>query len=168
MSRSSRTPRSSHSTRRLRGDDGVSAIGLLSVIVILGILVTIPLAMNIGSKGKSTTTVRGATTTTAPKTIAGGANEAAIAACQGDFESILQAVETYRALNGSNPPPGVAWASSGTHSGPYLQNWPSIASRWTFTWNGSTLSVVPVHGVAAHGSYGVRATKTGCYAVATT
>ena len=151
---------------RRRGDGGVSTIGLLSVILILGVLVAIPLSLNLGSSS-STTTVPGVTTTTAPKTIAGAATEAAVAACQGDFESILQAVDTYRALNGSDPPAGVSWASARTNGGPYLQTWPSVTTRWTFTWNGVVLSVVPSHGAPARGSYGVRATKTGCYATAT-
>ena len=148
---------------RRRTDDGASMLGILSIVVILGLLVVIPLSLNLGSSSTTTTTTPGATTTTAPKTVASGATEAEVAACRADFESIDQAVSTYRALNGSNPPTGTAWATSTTNGGPFLQSWPA-ATKWSFTWNGTTLNVSPRHGLSAHGSYGTTTAKSGCFA----
>ena len=151
---------------RRRGDDGASMLGVLSVVVILGLLVVIPLSLNLGSS-TTTTSAPGATTTTAPRTIARGASEAAVAACRADFETIDQAIASYRALNGSYPPSGTSWATSSTAGGPYLQSWPIVATRWSFAWNGATLSVVPTHGVASHGSFVTTVAKDGCFATFT-
>ena len=168
MSRPTFTSFAMRIRERRRANDGVSTIGLLSVILILGVLVAIPLSLNVGSSSSSTTSPPGATTTTAPRTIAAGANEAAIAACRADFATILQAVDTYRALNGSNPLRGTSWATATTNGGPILQSWPDASSSWSFAWNGATLTVVPAHGRASHGSYGTPAAKSGCYASTST
>jgi hypothetical protein len=78
------------------------------------------------------------------------------------------AIETvlgeYRALNGALPPAGSAWATSPTHGGPYLQQWPESVRYYTITWNGDELSVSPARGVASHGSYGTHTPVTGCFA----
>ncbi len=138
---------------------------MLSVLAILAILVTITLSLNLGSSPSTTTTTPNVTTTTAPKTIASGASEATLASCEANFTTVDSAVETYRALNGSYPPAGTAWATSDANGDQLMQSWPSAPSSYRITWDGHELSVIPVRGAAAHGSMGSPTLKTGCYAL---
>ena len=148
--------------RGATGDHGVSMIGLLAVVVILGVLAVVALSQ---STPPSTSGSSGGTnTTTAPQSVASGAQLAAVAACQADFALVKVALQDYRAVNGSPPASGTAWAIRSALGGPYLQSWPSVASYFTIRWDGSALSVIPAKGVASHGSYGTKSPATGCFA----
>jgi hypothetical protein len=138
---------------------------LLSVLAILAILAVIALSLNLGSSPtpKATSPTDG-TTTTAPKTVASGASEATVAACEANFNTVLTAVETYRTLNGSNPPSGTAWATSSANGGPLLQFWPNGFPAYHLVWNGEVLSVVPAKGASSHGSVGDQSDLSGCFA----
>jgi hypothetical protein len=155
----------------LRSDDGErgsSLLGILSVVATLGILAVIVLTLNFGSSPSPVgTTVPGSpptTTTSEPQNIASEQQVAERTACQTNFTVIITAVSYFRSLNGSNPPAGVAWATSKNAGGPYLQTWPSGAPAYTLNWNGTTLSVVPTKGRASHGSFGTVSPATGCFA----
>jgi hypothetical protein len=146
-------------------------LGLLLTVIILGVMVVIMLKTLGGSPSAtgSTTTTPGATTipgttTTAPVTPEGGAQEAAVTACQANYQAIETALTDYRALNGSSPAAGAAWATTTANGGPYLQAWPESVTYYSITWNGAQLSVVPVRGASSHGSDGTSAPKTGCFA----
>ncbi len=147
---------------------GSSLLGILSVVATLGILAVIVLTLNFGSSpapvGTTLPGSRPTTTTTADQDVTSEQQVAERAACQANFTAILTAVTDYRTLNGSNPPAGIAWATSKGAGGPYLQSWPSGAPAYTLTWNGSALSVVPTKGRASHGSFGTASPVTGCFA----
>jgi hypothetical protein len=149
---------------------GSSLVAILSVVATLGVLVAITLSLSLGSSTPPShtpphsNTATTSTTTTAPKDAASGASEATLAACQANFAIIESAVETYRALNGTYPPAGTAWAISDADGGPLMQSWPSTPSSYAITWNGRVLSVIPVRGTASHGSAGNQTLKTGCFA----
>ena len=156
---------------RRRGPDcvvreqGAAAIGLLLVVVILGVLATVVLSGGPNSAPSgATSTVAGQTTTTALRNVAGGAALAAIAACRADYELVASAINNFRALNGAGPASGTSWATSTAGGGPFLQSWPTSPRHFSLTRNGSTLSVVPRHGVASHGSLGTVQPRTGCFA----
>ena len=155
----------------LRGIDrhdaerGASTLGILLVVVILGVLVAITLKFGFGATSPSTTIAGShATTTTAPSTPAQGATAAMLSACEANYATIQQAVATYQALNGAKPPSGSAWSTATANGGPILQAWPTSPGHYSITWNGSVISVVPVHGTASHGSYGVSSPPSGCFA----
>lgn len=140
-------------------------LGLLVVVAILGVLAAFALS---GSPGTTPKAVGNAmptgSDTTSPRNVASGAQEATVAGCQANYATIARAIGTYRALNGAAPPAGTSWASATVKGGPFLQSWPSDAKSYTITWNGSTLNVLPVHGLASHGSYGTSSPASGCFA----
>lgn len=135
------------------------------MVVILAILVTIVFTQLSTSPTSPGNTIPGAGGTTVPSNAANAGRFAAAASCKADFVVLSAAVSTYRTLNGSNPPAGTAWATSSSNSGPFMQSWPADPQFFTLTWNGSELSVVPVHGVTSHGSLGTSAPATGCFAL---
>lgn len=144
---------------------GFTMVATLSVVVLLAVLVTITLSLNLGSSSppaRPTTHTSSATTTTAPTSVASAAGEATSAACEANFAIVNSALQEYRSLNGSDPPAGTAWATEG---GALLESWPSDPSAYAITWNGRSLSVIPVRGAPARGSPGNQALKTGCYAL---
>ena len=143
---------------------GFAMIATLIVVVILAILVALTLSLSGGNTPKSSGNATLRTTTTIPKSIAAGAQQATVAACEANFETVRTALATYRALNGVNPPAGTAWATSAANGGPLLTAWPSNAKSYAITWNGLTLDVVPAKGVASHGSFGTASPLTGCLA----
>jgi len=145
---------------------GSALVATLSVVLTLGVLVTIVIAASPGSApSPARQSNHGqSTTTTVPRSIASGANQSAISACQADFQAIDTAIAGYGALNGSPPPAGTAWASSSANGGPYFQLWPSSSKYFAITWNGTILSVVPVRGAASHSSSGTSSPPSGCYA----
>lgn len=136
-------------------------IATLLVVIILGILVTIVLTSNSGTP--TTTGTSSTPTTTQPKTVAAGASEATLAACEANFVTLETAVESYEAVHGSDPPSGTTWATSAQGGQALLPSWPTSAS-YVITWSGSTLSVVPHRGVASRGSFGSSSPASGCYA----
>jgi hypothetical protein len=157
------------SRRRLtdpRREEGVAMLGILLTVIVLGIMVVIMLKTLGGPSDATTspgaTTLPGATTTTV--TPESGAQEAAVSACQANFQAIETALGDYRALNGSLPAAGDAWATATANGGPYLQVWPESAPYYSITWNGAQLSVVPVRGASSHGSVGTSTPKSGCFA----
>jgi hypothetical protein len=157
------------SLRRYHGsgrDDGVALLATLITIVIVAVMVVIMFNTLGGSprNAGTGTTIPGATTTTAPTTPVNGAQEAAVSACQGNYQAIETALADYRALNGSSPAAGTAWATTATNGGPYLQAWPESALYYSIAWNGTQLNVVPVHGAASHGSDGTSSPRSGCFA----
>ena len=143
---------------------GFALLGTLAVVIVLGVMVTVALATLQPKATPSGTTLAGVTTTTVPKNAASGAQEAAISACQADFQVISTAISEYRALQGNYPGAGTAWATSSANGGPLLQTWPSEVQYFALTWNGSVLSVVPVRGAESHGSVGTSSPVTGCFA----
>ena len=146
-------------------EGGFALLGTLAVVIILGVMVAIALTALQPKSTPSSTTLPGTpTTTTVPQSAASGAQEAAIAACQVDFQAITTAIAEYQDLQSSSPAAGTAWATSRANGGPLLQAWPSDAKYFNITWNGSVLSVVPARGAASHGSAGTSSPATGCFA----
>jgi Tfp pilus assembly protein PilX len=148
---------------------GSALLGVLSVVVILGILVVIALSANLGSSPStvgSTTPgeTTAPTTTTVPQSVANGAQVATVSACQANFAEIQQVVEDYKALNGSNPPPGTRWATASSSGDSFIQAWPSGAPSYSITWNGTAIGVVPTKGRPSYGSVGVTSPASGCFA----
>ncbi|NNN00441.1 MAG: hypothetical protein HKL86_01255 [Acidimicrobiaceae bacterium] len=142
-------------------DRGASLIGLLSVVLILGVLAVIVLSSSPSSPPlTSKSTGPGLT---APNSPSSGASLASLTACKTDFLALSLAVTNFRALNGANPPRGTSWATTPAASGAIMQSWPSLVG-FSFTWTGSTINVVPKHGVPSMGDYGSAAPPTGCYA----
>ncbi len=144
-------------------ESGVSLVGLLLVVVILGAMAGIAISQTTGSSpgtGHADTT----SPSTAPQDIGSDAGAASLASCEANFATVESAVSTYLALNGTEPPAGTSWATSGAN-GPILDAWPQVPAEYTISWNGAVLSVVPVHGAASHGSYGTASARTGCFAV---
>jgi len=143
-------------------------IGTLSVVIILGILVTIALTINNPAPQSTTqaTTSSGApvTTTTVPKSVGSAAQEAAVSACQENFQAITTAIMDYKALNGSSPAAGTAWVTSSGDGGPYMQVWPDGLPYYSLQWDGTALNVLPFKGTASHGSMGTSTPVTGCFA----
>jgi type II secretory pathway pseudopilin PulG len=147
------------------GDDGIAMIATLVTIIILGVMAVIMFNTLGGSSGTGTTTsIPGVTVTTAPTTPENGAQDAAVASCHANYLAIETALAEYRALNGSSPPAGTAWAMAKANGGPFLQAWPESTTYYSITWNGVELSVVPVRGAASHGNDGTSTPKTGCFA----
>ena len=141
-------------------------LGILLTVIILGVMVVIMLK-TLGASPSSTgptTTIAGVTPTTAPATPANCAQEAAVAACQANYQSLVTALADYESLNGSRPAAGEAWATASANGGPFLQAWPETATYYTITWNGTLFSVIPVRGAPSHGSDGASSPKSGCFA----
>jgi hypothetical protein len=162
--------RSSDATER-----GSSLIGLLIVVLALGLMA----AVTLGSLGYTPN----AAMTGVPLTMPGGgavfaststsavatsplnyANAAAVAACRADFAVLSAAVKNYESSNGSLPPAGTAWAQTAVNGVPLIRAWPRGDHYFTIVWNGTTLSVTPAKGIAAHDSMGTRSPPTGCFA----
>jgi len=141
-------------------------LATLLTLIILAVMVVIMFNTLGGSpSGTGTgTTIPGATSTTAPATPESGAQEAAASACRANYQAIETALADYRAINGSSPAAGVAWATATTNGGPYLQVWPESALYYSITWNGVQLSVIPVRGASSHGTDGTSSPKSGCFA----
>src|SRR5579863_4844794 len=162
----SAVPRRNHDSRSERG---VAMLGLLLSVIVLGVMVLIVLK-TLGSSPSTSgtpTTIAGenpGTTTTSPVSPESGAQEAAITACQANYQAIETALADYRSLNGSSPAAGTSWATAATNGGPLLQSWPQSATYYTISWNGAQLSVLPVRGTASRGTDGTPSPKTGCFA----
>ena len=141
-------------------------IGTLITLIILGVMAVVMFNTLSGSPSSTTTTssIPGGTTTTAPVSPESGAQEAAVSACQANFQAIETAIADYQSLNGSPPAAGTAWVNSSAHGGPYLQSWPATSRYYTLTWTGAQLDVTTPTGVASHGTYGTASPKTGCFA----
>lgn len=141
-------------------------LATLLTVIILAVMVVIMFNTLGGSPSSTgpTTTILGVSATTAPATPESGAQEAAVSACEANYQAIETALAGYRSLNGSPPAAGVAWATAATNGGPYLQAWPESATYYSITWNGLELSVVPKRGASSHGSDGTSSPKTGCFA----
>jgi len=149
---------------RRAGERGVALLATLLTLLILGVVATIVLTTVPGTTPKSPGGASSGTTTTVPHTVASGAQMASVVACRADFQSVESALHLFRSLNGTPPAPGTAWATSASHGGPFMQSWPTGSGRFTLSWNGATLSVIPVAVVSSHGSVGTSAPPTGCYA----
>jgi hypothetical protein len=148
-----------------RGELGMALVGTLMVVIILGVMVSIALSIN--PQASPNSGVNGSisgTTTTIPKSIASGANEAAVSACEVNFQAITTALNDYRAVNASSPPPGHLWATSSAKGGPFIQEWPPYSLYYNIVWNGVELSVIPGKGPASRGSVGTASPATGCFA----
>lgn len=154
-----------HHSRGYFTEGGFALVGTLAVVIILGVMVAITLSVLQPRASPISTTLPGLpTTTTIPQSAASGGQEAAAVVCEVDFLSISTEVAEYRAVNGTYPAAGTAWATSSANGGPLLQAWPTDAKYFTITWNGSVLSVVPAHGTPSHGSPGTSSPATGCFA----
>jgi len=149
-----------------KGEEGVAMLGILLTVIILGVMVVIMLKTLGGSPATTgpTTTIPGVTVTTAPTTPANGAQEAAVSACEANYQALETALADYKALNGASPAAGEAWATAAANGGPYMQEWPETATYYSITWNGTLFSVIPVRGAASHGSDGASSPKSGCFA----
>jgi type II secretory pathway pseudopilin PulG len=148
-----------------RSESGVAMLSTLVVVVILGVLVTVVLSNSPGSKSKGGSNSSTQTTiTTTPKSIGTEAQLAAVSGCEANYTSVVTAVQTYSAENGSPPPAGTAWATSTSGGGPFIASWPADPKYYSIVWNGVSVVVVPAKGVASHGSQGTSSPPTGCYA----
>lgn len=148
-----------------RGELGMALVGTLMVVIILGVMVSIALSIN--PQSPSNSNVNGSisgTTITIPQSIGSGANEAAVSACEINFQAITTALNDYRAVNASMPPPGHLWATSSAKGGPFIQEWPPYSLYYNIVWNGVVLSVIPQQGTASRGSVGTASPATGCFA----
>jgi hypothetical protein len=143
-------------------------LSTLIVVIILGVMVTVVLSQSPGKKANtspnSSNQSTATTTSTTPKSIGTEAQLAAVSSCEANYDTVSTAIQTYSAENGTNPPAGLAWATSTASNGPFLQSWPSDPKYYAIVWNGVSISVVPVKGVASHGSIGTSSPPTGCYA----
>jgi len=146
-----------------RSEDGVSSlIGLLAVVMILGILAYIAMSssptavISLGSQPTSPGTA-------VPGSPASGASQAETSVCKTDFLALTLAVDNYRAINGALPPSGTSWATSASAGSPMIQSWPKMGG-FSFTWNGSSLTVEPTKGTPSVGSFGTSSPPTGCFA----
>jgi type II secretory pathway pseudopilin PulG len=151
-------------SERRTSEPGIALLATLVTMLILGVVATIVLTTVPGPTSKDVGGSSSGTTTTIPQTVASGAQLAALTACKADFQLIQSALDLFRSLNGTLPPPGPTWATSASQGGPFVQSWPSVSDRFSLNWNGTTLSVIPSKGVSSHGSYGTRVPPTGCYA----
>ncbi len=142
----------------------MALVGTLMVVIILGVMVSIALSINPQSPSSSVNGSISGTTTTIPQSIGSGANEAAVSACEINFQAITTALDNYRAVNASSPPPGHLWATSSTKGGPFIQEWPPYSLYYNIVWNGVVLSVIPEKGTASRGSVGTPSPATGCFA----
>jgi hypothetical protein len=140
-------------------------LSTLVVVVILGVLVTVVLSNSPGKKpnasGDSSTQT---TITTTPKSIGTEAQLAAVSGCEANYTSVVTAVQTYSAENGSPPAAGTVWATSTSSGGPFIESWPADPKYYSIVWNGVSVDVIPAKGVASHGSVGTSSPPTGCYA----
>ena len=155
-----KSPRSVSSSR----DRGASLVGLLLVLIILGVMAAVAVSA-VGGTGGTVLRTSGQTTTTS----AGESNNAVLqaalsATCVADFTSISTAVQVYATLHTSDPPAGTSWVPGVQSWAALLQSWPSDPGHFSFTWDGTTLGVVPRHGAASAGSAGSAASSSGCYA----
>lgn len=138
-------------------------IGLVVVVVILGVVASIVVSQKNNAPAPAPG-VSSISATTQPPSIASGAQEAAIAACQVNFAAVDTALSDYRTLNSSSPAPGIAWVTSTANGGPFLAAWPSTGPYYSLVWTGTTLDVVPAHGAVSRGSSGTTSPATGCFA----
>jgi len=144
-------------SRSGRSEAGVSLVGSLSVVLILGVMAVFAMS------GTPTVILPSTSSTTAatPMVPASGSSLATVTACRADYLTLAVALAAYRNLDGVTPPAGRTWVTSG--SAALIHSWPKL-SGFTFSWNGALLSVLPDAGVASHGGYGTSAPATGCYA----
>lgn len=147
---------------------GVSMVSMLVSLVILGVLAYV--AINFLTSPSATSPVVPGPSPTSAATPATGQplssvlSLAVVTACRADFTSVQTAVSDYRAVSGSNPPAGTAWATATAGGGPFLQSWPTGNGAYAITWNGVNLIVTPRSGVASVGNVGSQTPPTGCYA----
>jgi hypothetical protein len=141
-----------------------SLVGILLMLIILGVLGAVAVSAVDGtgspsSLPSSTSTVAGSSGTS------GGDIQAALnAACVADYETLSAAVQVYATLHGINPAAGTSWVAGIEAGSSLLQSWPGDPGHFTFTWNGTSISVVPHHGASSAGSAGSSASATGCFA----
>jgi len=147
----------------------MSLVALLVALVVLGasaaiVVATLPTTSSL-TVPTSSTTPGGTgqhTTTTTSRSIP---SAALVAECVADVGAVQTAAQAYRAVNGTAPPAGTAWATRASRGGPYLQSWPSAPGQFTVRWTSSTVLVTPAHGRASRGSAGTASPPSGCYAV---
>jgi hypothetical protein len=127
------------------------------VVLILGVMAIFAMRSTPTVILPRTPQTAGATSMTATS----GSSLATAAACRADYLTLAVALAAYRSIDGVTPPPGRTWATSG--SAALIHSWPRL-SGFSFSWNGTVLSVEPDTGVASHGDFGTSAPPTGCYA----
>jgi len=145
----------------------VAMVSTLVTVIILGVIAGVVISESSHSKPSPSTNLSGSdatTTTTSPQSIGTDTQLAAVSGCETNFTTISTAVQTYSTENGSAPPAGIAWATSSSNGGPFLQSWPTDPQYYSITWNGVSENVIPKKGVASHGSMGTNSPATGCYA----
>lgn len=147
---------------RCLDERGVALFGLIGSILILAIVAAVVIT-KLQSPIAAPQVRNGNPGVTTPISPSSGASVASTTACKADFLTLTAAVQTYRTLNGGLPPKGTSWATGSSSSGNLLQSWPRI-SGLTFTWNGSTVNVVPAKGTASVGTFGTSTPPTGCFA----
>ncbi len=141
---------------------GASMIGIVIVVLILGVMAAIALSQ---LEHETTTHAAGKTQSLLKRSTGASSTnqQAAIAACQADFQAVQQLLQIYQTEHQTNPPAGTAWAQSLATEGAQGDAWPS-SSSFAITWDGSVLSVIPTTGTASHGSSGAVSPPTGCFA----
>jgi len=134
-------------------EEGFTLIELLIVIVVLGILAAVVVFALGGVTGQS-----------------------AQSACNADAKTVETAVAAYladgnaaSALTTANGPGLLTNTSTAVTGSPFLQSWPSNASHYTISFDGTTagqVDVTPKSGTAVNYNSQVGGTApTGCYAV---
>ncbi len=145
-------------------DRGASLVGLLLALIILGIMAAVAVSAVGGTGGNTLPKSAQKTSPSVGQPNIATLQAALSATCVTDFTSISTAVQVYSTLHSSDPPAGTSWVTR-VHSGTaLLQSWPSDPGHFTFTWNGTTIIVVPRHGASSTGSAGSTESSSGCYA----
>lgn len=145
-----------------RSEAGVSLVGTISVVVIIGAMALFAMRISPTVVPSGVAPANSARTGSLPNGLTSGSSLATVTACRSDYLILTDALTTYRSLFGATPPSGRAWATTGGTA--LLRAWPTMPAI-SFVWNGTLLMVVPATGVASRGSPGTRSPPTGCCAV---
>ncbi|MGA2432200.1 MAG: hypothetical protein ABSG09_01945 [Acidimicrobiales bacterium] len=150
-------------TRLEHREGGFSLISLLLVLIILGVMMVLAID-SLDQTGLPASGSRGSTSTLASSKGAGGiVTQAEVSACEADYSSIETAIVTYFSDNGKPPGPGTTWATSNPSGEPIMPSWPT-SRDFSFTWNGTVLTIQPRYGPSSSDSLGTASPRTGCYA----
>lgn len=129
-------------------DEGYAMVGMLVVVLILGVMSAVVLGGGLATPQPVVTATKGHVVT----------------ACESNYNSVYEAVQSYFDSNLAFPPAGTSWATSHARGGPYLTAWPMDPAYYDIAWNGQDVSVASVHGDPSYGSFGTKSSSTGCFA----
>ena len=147
-----------------RHDERASLLSLPFVLIVLGVMAAATVGALAGTGSSTLGTTPGVTTTMIGETGNAAAPASLRATCVADYQTLAIALQMYSALHGANPTRGTSWAIGKESGSTLLESWPSDLGHFTTTWNGTTLGVVPQHGVTASGSPGSQRSTSGFHA----